>query len=85
MKTHDAARFDDHDPPQLVWASLACRFCLHRPHLVTIVGGAQERVAVAMCGLCHETTRVRLSEGQACRLWALPRGRTFVHFPPTLW
>lgn len=81
----DAARFAADDPVPLVWASLACRMCLHQPTLVSIGGPPDTRVAAASCAACAAVTRVQLTEEQAHRIWTLPRGRTFVHFPPALW
>ena len=81
----DVARFGVSDPTTVVWASLMCGVCLHQPHLVAITGSPDGRVAVASCGHCPATTRVALSDEQVHRLWTIPRGRTFVHFPAALW
>ena len=79
------ASFQPHDPPQLIWATFACGFCLHDAYLITIGGSPHKRIAHAHCASCGESTRVHLTDCQAYVLWTMPRGRVFVQVSPEAW
>ena len=81
----DIARFAGDDDEPVIWASFACSYCLRSPNLIKIGGAPAARRAKVHCGHCKGYMRVRLSEQQVFRLWTLPRGRVFVHFPPDEW
>jgi hypothetical protein len=68
----DIARFLPQDPQELIAASLACAWCLHRAAHVRVERDESTGVAVCTCGACGRTTRVALAPQQLMRLLLAP-------------
>jgi hypothetical protein len=58
---NDDARFQPHDPAELVAATFACPVCLHAPSAVRIPDAYGEPVARCVCGPCEAGWAVSLS------------------------
>jgi len=82
LGSHDVARFEATDEPELVEASFCCQLCLRRPALVIVGARTHDGHAWCYCAVCHVHTEVALNADQILRLTLAPPRGAPIHLVP---